>query len=45
LIFILDNFVLFRHRFDGVDDFNPFTVQLAIRKQFLARVWWSQKSR
>ena len=44
LIFALDNFVLFRHRFVGVDDSNPFTAHRPVRKRFLARVWWNEKS-
>jgi len=32
----LDNFVLFRHRLSGVDDFNSFTVHRTIGKLFLA---------
>jgi putative membrane protein len=43
LIFILDNFVLFRHRLVGVDDCNPFTAHRAVRKRFLARVQRSGK--
>ena len=43
LIFILDNFVLFRHRLVGVDDSNPFTVHQSVRKRFLARAQRSDK--
>jgi hypothetical protein len=45
LIFTLDNFVLFGHKLIGVDDFNPFIEHRPLRKQFLARIWWNQKSR
>jgi putative membrane protein len=43
LIFILDNFVLFRHRLVGVEDSNPFTAHRRVRKRFLARVQRSDK--
>jgi putative membrane protein len=43
LIFILDNFVLFRHRLVGVEDSNPFTAHRPVRKRFLARVQRSDK--
>ena len=40
--FGLDNFVLFRHRLSGVDDFNSFTVHRTIGKLFLALVCYTQ---
>jgi putative membrane protein len=43
LIFILDNFLLFRHRLAGVDDSNPFTVHRPLRKRFLAPFQRSDK--
>ncbi len=43
LIFILDNFVLFRHRLVGVEDSNPFTAHRPVRKRFLARLPGSDK--
>jgi putative membrane protein len=43
LIFVLDNFVLFRHRLVGVDDSNPFTAHRPVRKPFLARVQRSDR--
>jgi putative membrane protein len=43
LIFILDNFVLFRHRLAGIDDSNPFTVHRPLRKRFLAPFQRSDK--
>jgi len=39
LDFYFGQFCSFSAQIDGVDDFNPFTVQPAIRKQFLGRVW------
>ena len=41
--FGLDNFVLFRHRLSGVDDFNSFTVHRTIGKLFLGRIWYNEK--
>ena len=41
--FGLDNFVLFRHRLSGVDDFNSFTVHRTIGKLFLGRLWYNEK--
>jgi putative membrane protein len=38
VIFILDNFGLFRHRLIGVDDSNPFTAHRSLRKRFLPRL-------
>jgi putative membrane protein len=38
LVFVLDNFVLFRHRLVGVDDSNPFTAHRRVRKRFLAHL-------
>jgi len=43
--FSLDNFVLFRHRLIGVDDFNSFTVHRTIGKLFLTGVWYNEKPR
>jgi putative membrane protein len=43
LIFILDNFVLFRHRLVGGDDSNPFTAHRPLRKCFLACLQWGDK--
>jgi putative membrane protein len=43
LIFILDNFVFFRHRLVGVDNSNPFTAHRPVRKRFLAGVQRSDK--
>ena len=42
-IFILDNFVFFRHRLVCVNDSNPFTAHRPVRKRFLARVQRSDK--
>jgi hypothetical protein len=42
--FGLDNFVLFRHRLSGVDDFNSFTAHRVMRKLFLGRIWYNQES-
>ena len=41
--FGLDNFVLFRHRLSGVDNFNSFTAHRAMRKLFLGRIWYNEK--
>jgi hypothetical protein len=41
--FGLDNFVLFRHRLSGIDDFNSFTVHWTIGKLFLGRLWYNEK--
>jgi putative membrane protein len=43
LIFILDNFVLFRHRLVGGEDSNPFTAHRPVRKRFLACAQRSDK--
>jgi hypothetical protein len=42
--FYFGQFSFFSAQIDGVDDFISFTAHPTIRKQFLARVWWNQKS-
>jgi hypothetical protein len=42
--FYFGQFSFFSAQIDGVDDFISFTLHPTIRKQFLARVWWNQKS-
>jgi len=44
LDFCFGQFCSFSAQIDGVDDFSPFTAHPTMRKQFLARVWWNEKS-
>jgi len=44
LDFYFGQFCSFSAQIDGVDDFSPFTAHPTMRKQFLARVWWNEKS-